>query len=55
MFTPPGAPANIHVDKCQACGEWTPAEQQMALEQIKQFIMARNAASPGGCNCTGQR
>ena len=55
MFVPDGAPAHVHVDKCQSCGEWTSSEQQMALAQIRQFIMAANAVKPGGCNCTGQR
>lgn len=54
MFTPPGAPAYLHLDKCAKCGEWTPEEEKLVVEKLKAMIM-QSQQQVGGCNCTGQR
>lgn len=54
MFTPPGAPPSLHLDKCQSCGEWTALEQALVTEKLRQYLSQANQ-KVGGCNCTGTR
>lgn len=55
MFTPTGAPPALHLDKCQPCGAWLPAEEALATENLKRYLTALNTQRLGGCNCAGKR
>jgi hypothetical protein len=55
MFTPEGVPPQFHLDKCQSCGPWTPAQEAIVTARVQEMIKAGSTQKLGGCNCTGKR